>query len=392
MKIMKVRFEQLKMFEDGIFDIDLYASDRVPAGDETVFELARPLYTNNVVALAGINASGKTTALNLLGLACRAIDGLPISGGGLPSSMSGLFDLPARMKVVAWHEGRCFFVESTFVADEDSAPEETRLAFAEERVGLLSAKSLKKATFASWEEIEAHANLLKRRSDFGTAWAALTPPDISIAAAVIAEVIGRRCRIPVVRDGGFKLTKEFGGLDDVLKVFDLRVEHLEVRDAGRAFSLRFEGRDPILLSEQGLLEVLSSGTVRGLGLVQRAMTTLRSGGYLLVDEIENHLNRQLVNVVLDLFTAEETNPKGATIVFSTHYQQLLDHVHRKDDVYFLVRGKNGGSVAVKYSDRVARIENKKSEVFASNYVKGTAPRYSSVRKLKSLVAKEVGDE
>ena len=121
------------------------------------------------------------------------------------------------------------------------------------------------------------------------------------------------------------------------------------------------------------------------------MRGLRSGGYLLVFEVENHLNRQLVNVVLDLFAAHGANPNGATLVFTTHYPQLLDHVHRKDNVFFLAQ-RNSGARVVKYADRVKRIENKKSEVFASNFVKGTAPRYADVRALKELVAEEVSDE
>lgn len=83
MKLLKVCFDHLTMFEDGLFDIDLFASDRVTASDESAFELADHLYVNSVVALAGINATGKTTALNLLELACRIVDGSPARGGGL---------------------------------------------------------------------------------------------------------------------------------------------------------------------------------------------------------------------------------------------------------------------------------------------------------------------
>lgn len=54
MKLLKVCFDHLTMFEDGLFDIDLFASDRVTASDESAFELADHLYVNSVVALAGI--------------------------------------------------------------------------------------------------------------------------------------------------------------------------------------------------------------------------------------------------------------------------------------------------------------------------------------------------
>lgn len=172
-------------------------------------------------------------------------------------------------------------------------------------------------------------------------------------------------------------------------MFDPNIEHLEVQDFGRVFKLTFVGREPLVLSAEGLGEVLSSGTIRGLELTQQSMHALRYGGYLLVDEIENHLNRQLVDVIIDLFASAATNPRGATLVFTTHYPQVLDHIHRKDNVFFLARQGNGLSRIVKYSDRVKRIENKKSEVFSSNYVKGTAPRFMDVHTLKRLVERSV---
>ncbi|MGN0037557.1 MAG: ATP/GTP-binding protein [Coriobacteriales bacterium] len=391
MKLLKVYFDHLTMFDGGVFEIDLFASDRVAASDESAFELADHLHTNSIVALAGINASGKTTALNLLELACRIVDGSPVRGGGLPSALPSVFDGPSTFKCIAWHEGSAYLVESVLAGGGDEGDGPT-LGFAEETVYSLPAKALKRAVLSSWDGIEALASPVCARTQMSGSWAALTPPDVSIAAAVFAKDFGQRVRVAAVRDGGFRLVEQFDGLDDVLRVFDPGIEHLEVSDSGRAFVLAFCGRDPITLSESGLVEVLSSGTVRGLGLVQRAMRALRSGGYLLVDEVENHLNRQLVNIVLDLFAASKTNPKGATLVFTTHYPQLLDHVHRKDNVFFLVRGEGGGAHAVKYCDRVRRIENKKSEVFTSNFVKGTAPRYADVRALKALVAEGVAGE
>lgn len=78
MKLLSLSFDHVNLFEDGAFGIDFFAGDKVPAGDESVTLLEKPLYINNVVALAGINASGKTTALRLITLA------LALFKGGLP--------------------------------------------------------------------------------------------------------------------------------------------------------------------------------------------------------------------------------------------------------------------------------------------------------------------
>jgi len=388
MKLLKVSFDHLRMFENGIFDIDLYASDKVYAQDESAFELERPIYSNNIVALAGVNASGKTTGLKLIELACIILNGSPVYGDRLPSFESLFSDSP-MFRSLLWHHGALYLVESRLGFDETPDYTGAHFSFQEESISKLSTATIRKTWLSSWERLSAAAKLLGRRSEMPESWLSMAVPEVSVANALITRDSGAKPRAVVVKDEGFRLDAEFKGLDDVLRVFDSSIQHLEIGDMGRVFTLTFEGQRPISLSTDGLVEVLSSGTVRGLALVQRAMTSLKNGGYLLVDEIENHLNRQLVNVLIDLFTSRETNPKGACIVFTTHYPQLLDHVHRKDNVYFLVRPRGGGAEIVKYGDRVKRIENKKSEVFASNYVKGTAPRYADVRTLKALVAKGV---
>ena len=208
MKLLKVCFDHLSMFEDGLFEIDLFASDRVTASDESAFELADHLYVNSVVALAGINATGKTTALNLLELACRIVDGSPARGGGLPSTFPAAFDGPSKLKCVIWHADRLYLLESVLQTVEggDDGPE---LSFSDEVISSLPAKAFKRSTLASWAEIEKLASPLCDRAQMPDSWAALTPPDVSVAAAVLAKDFGHRIRATALRDGGFRLTEQF---------------------------------------------------------------------------------------------------------------------------------------------------------------------------------------
>ena len=391
LKLLKVYFDNLKMFENGIFEIDFYTSDRVPATDESAFELHRPFYTNNILAFAGINASGKTTALNLVDLACRIVNGSPDYKKGLPTSFPSVFNEKSLFRCLVWEESNLFLIESLLVIKNDIEAGDQHFDFEKEEVYVIPSTRLKKSEMTSWRELENLASQVHKKCEMSLGLLFSTNY-ISVASSIITQISGKRQQILAVRDNGFRLRENFEGLDKVLRVFDSRIEHLEVSDAGRAFSLTFKGQKPTSLSEEGLSEVLSSGTVRGLGLVQRAMIALENGGYLIVDEIENHLNRQLVNVVLDLFTSRKTNPNGATLVFTTHYPQLLDHIHRKDNVYFLIRESDSGTCTIKYSDRVKRIENKKSEVFVSNYIRGTAPRYSDVLALKKIISERMSCE
>lgn len=389
MKLLKVSFDHLRMFEDGLFEIDLFASDRVPASDESATSLLGTIYSNNILGFAGINASGKTTALALLELAGRIVDGVPVVGGNLPETICTLFDRSSGFKALICEGQDCYLVESQIVCTESDRSGTWSLGFAEEVVSAVPAKSLRRTDLLSWDALKSVSRPLYRRTEIADSWIVLASLDVSIAGAVIAKKSGHRSRVPVFRDNDFVLKSDFDGLDTVLRVFDPSIEYLKVADEGRAFLAKFKGRDELVLSEEGLNEVLSSGTYRGIALIGRAVSTLRFGGYLLVDEIENHLNRQLVNVILDLFSSRETNPYGGTLVFTTHYPQLLDHVRRKDNIYFLASTYGNGSKVVKYCDRVKRTENKKSEVFVSNFIKGTAPRYIDVKSLKNLISQKV---
>lgn len=49
-----------------------------------------------------------------------------------------------------------------------------------------------------------------------------------------------------------------------------------------------------------LEKYLSSGTIKGINILFNAMVVLQSGGYLLVDEIENHLNKSIVINLINL--------------------------------------------------------------------------------------------
>jgi ABC-type lipoprotein export system ATPase subunit len=376
-----------------LFEIDFYTADKAPSSDESVFELGRPFYSNNILAFAGINASGKTTALNLIELACRIVSGRPVNQGTLPTAFPEVFDGETNFRCIVYESRSFHLFESHLIVADGGYPGRDgarRLMFEEEAASMAPISRIKKADLADWDLMRGRCKEYMRRSKSPESMAAFLNDETSISAAALASVTGHPVRLVVTRGADAPRFREgVSGLDDMLRVFDARIEHLEVRDAGRAFELTFAGREPMVLSEAGLAEVLSSGTMRGLALIQQSLFALVDGGYLLIDEIENHLNRQLVNVIMDLFTSRETNPHGRTIVFTTHYPQLLDHVHRKDNVYFLARGKNGYTQPVKYSDRVKRIENKKSEVFVSNYIKGTAPRYTDVRVLKELVGRAV---
>ena len=140
--------------------------------------------------------------------------------------------------------------------------------------------------------------------------------------------------------------------------------------------MKFIDQDERVLSDPREINVyLSSGTVKGVRVFTDAIRVLKKGGYLLIDEVENHFNRELVTSLIRLFLNKKTNPKGAVIIFSTHYPELLDELNRNDSV-FITRSDKGLSVD-NLNSLLDRNDMKKSEVYQSNFLEGTAPKYKS---------------
>jgi hypothetical protein len=108
---------------------------------------------------------------------------------------------------------------------------------------------------------------------------------------------------------------------------------------------------------------------------------------MIVDEIENHFNRELVASLLRLFMNKKTNPKGAVLIFSTHYSELLDELERNDSV-FITRSEEGMTVD-NLNDLLKRNDMKRSEVYQSNFLGGTAPKYKSLRTLQNGIIRSM---
>ena len=103
----------------------------------------------------------------------------------------------------------------------------------------------------------------------------------------------------------------------------------------------------------------------------------------MVDEIEDHFNHEIVATLVRFFMDPEINPHGASLIFSTHYPELLDEFDRNDSIY-ITRNQNG-ITAENLSDILHRNDIKKSEAYQSGYLEGTVPMYESYLELKKKI-------
>ena len=131
-----------------------------------------------------------------------------------------------------------------------------------------------------------------------------------------------------------------------------------------------------------LHKILSSGTIKGCGILLNAYRTIQMGGYLIIDELENHFNREIISTLISLFLDKDINKNGGTLIYSTHYVELLDYIDRNDSIY-IVRKENGISIE-KLSNTNKRRDNNKSYLFTNALLKKTAPSYSATNELKKV--------
>ena len=78
------------------------------------------------------------------------------------------------------------------------------------------------------------------------------------------------------------------------------------------------------------------------------------------------------------------NKRGATLIYSTHYSELLDEYERNDCIY-IVRNR-GGIYAENLSLILKRNDIKKSEAYESGYLEGTVPVYEAYMALKKALS------
>ena len=117
----------------------------------------------------------------------------------------------------------------------------------------------------------------------------------------------------------------------------------------------------------------SAGTLKMLSLYPALHNTLKSGGVLFVDELNSRLHPLLVRAIQVIFLNEDTNPKHAQLIFTTHDAwQLSNYLLRRDEIWFTEKDSDGVSklysLAEFTDDDGTKI--RKDENFEKNYLLG----------------------
>ena len=130
--------------------------------------------------------------------------------------------------------------------------------------------------------------------------------------------------------------------------------------------------------------MLSSGTIKGLYLYLYVLISLELGKDLLIDEIEIHFHKTLVENLINLYKDKRINKHNATLIFTTNYCELLDLFNRYDNIY-ITKHEDKVTILNAYNYNL-RNELLKSKKFYDNTF-GTTVNYESLIKFKKELLK-----
>lgn len=391
MKVLKISATGLPLFREGV-EIDFLPLQRITEDNaekmSKVFTAGEKyFYQNNVMSIVGINASGKTTVLKLITFVFCMLNNEPIH----TIECSGIFD--------KLNENESAVFDTYFYADNNStypfekggainclhtviSRRNKKLFIASETLKSkhISKVSTKKTLF-DFEGIEI--NLSRNiNSEF-------LLDDVSIMVAFNKRNGERLEFTDMLRYTNInQLTITEDCPLELIAFFDPSIEYLHVKNVKRDtdICLKFKGEKEIILNQlTELNRYLSSGTIKGINTFLNAAQTFKNGGYLIVDELENHFNREIVSTLIRFYMDRKVNINGAMLIFSTHYSELLDEFERNDNIY-IVRNRQG--ITIENLSRILkRNDLKKSEAYQSGFLEGTVPMYEAYMDLKTALIK-----
>ena len=382
MKILRITAEGLPLFKEDL-DICFYAQQRVSEDDKNnLYNMIENYYLHSACAFIGINASGKTSVLKVVNLALSIIKNEPINHAETKSILGG-----AKKATIC----TCFYDKRKYVCCLETEITAKKSKTGEYMYSILSEKL--------WEKPIASVRSKKYLTDFaGMKPTAIRnqdeiylPDDVSFIIAhnkKVNDTVEVFSLLSYTNINVLPFTEDIPL--EVIAFLDPTIEKLCFEQVeGKTFiHLKFKNEEEIILNNAVDLEqYLSSGTIKGIITFSMVKEVLQSGGYLLVDEIENHFNKEIVTTLVRFFMDSRFNKNGGTLIFTTHYPELLDEYDRNDGIY-IVRNRNGITVE-NLSYILTRNDIKRSDAYQSGFLEGTTPTYEAYIRLKKSLATSI---
>lgn len=389
MRILRATVDGLSLFSNGIFDINLLTNQRTSENNnESVDNLFNRIYVNKIISITGRNASGKTTELNIFDFIYKVfLLGLPMLK--IPSSLS-MIGNDFKITIYFYDEVDSKIYKLKTEVEKDANKNEFKIIDEEIFEKNITSKTNSTNIFDDNFILKYQRSAMDMKN--------VLPTYSSIFRIVTNNYPGKIPNIYNLSDFNnfnFMTHEDLGYYNlseitpKILHYLDPTVESIsseknsddEGDSSNVTYKIKFKNSDQELsVSNLKIDKYLSSGTIKGLTIFKYIAIVLKTGGILILDEIENHFHKSIVNTIINMFKDDEINKNSSTILFSTHYPELLDLFDRNDDIFISIRNDNEITFK-RLSDIVKRNDLKRSDILNSGFISGTTPKYKSMMEL-----------
>ena len=395
--ILRSEIDGLTLFKDKKVMFDLVAEKNVTEDDVlngNVMRIDDLIDKLNTIALVGSNATGKTTQLRLIKMVISVF--LALDSLNEFENLADQFEDTFRFTNYFYNAKTLYKVESAVKKTTDGD-----FAFIEETI--YSKKvypSHKKSELFNFDLTKRGQQELLRRSSLPDEITAFLRDDDTIFSTIVRKIMNNKVQDIVIDEIDMtnknKLTTKEKIPVEYIKYFDPSIESIrilskDVPSEKMNVEVTFKNDSIIQVPLIELSNYLSSGTIKGINLFIDIEKTLKNGGYLIIDEIENHLHKSIIMNIIQLF-ANSLNKNGATLIFSTHYSEIIDMVPRTDMIYVATKEEN--LIQIKKMSQVLgdedRNDKKKSEVLLSGKLNNT-PTYKDLKRVRAKLRSAVSE-
>lgn len=372
MKLLRIKASNFKNCIDD-FTIDFIPKSRKTAEDKEyeLQEIADGLYVYSTGAFIGKNASGKTSAIELMDC-CYSI----LSDFRVENKHYSFENV--KLEIVFYHDGNVYKYKTVLMQDKSL---QNKALFTEQKIWVkeyLKSYVNKIYDDDTYTEFELNGEL---------------PEDTSAVFFVLKKRKTQAIYFGCDGEGfdsyqlSFKALNNYGISSDVveniIRIFDENISKIEMLDEHN-YKLTYSDKTEIK-SDKELFYFLSSGTTKGMLLYIMAFASLKNGFDLIIDEVENHFHKTLVENMISLYKDKSVNQKNASLYFTTHYSEILDLFNRQDNIWICKADKKV-CLENMYGTYNVRPELLKSKQFYNN-VFDTAVNYSELMGLKRKLKK-----
>ncbi len=374
MKLLKLNIKNYKLLNDDFtFNLTPIGQKSIEDKEYELNLIAPNLYTFKTIAIVGKNASGKTTTTEALAIAYDILSNFKIKNT-LENIKNNHKDI--YIELYFYHDNYLYYYKTLLEYDIKN-----------DYVKFKDEKLYKREYFKSYSN-----NLFDLTKYKIMDIQKLLPDDTSIIYNILNEIFIRgsyyHSEIEKVNliDRVIDFYNNFNNpqlLNAIITLLDEHIKEINMKNNNK-FIITYADESKETKTKNELFSMLSSGTIKGLFLYLDILVSIYTGSDYIIDEIEIHFHKTLVENIINLYKDKKINILNATLIFTTHYPELLNLTSRTDNIY-ICKYQNKIILENMYNYKLRNDAIKSKKFYENNF--NTAINYEALMNFKKEILK-----